>query len=354
MEHNISVSPSVLTFNSTGTEKQTFQVTTDGEFLGFGFRYDISGDGWFDIIPEGQGKFSVSVKDNFNISERIGYVTFHHNSIQGEDGERVLTVKQNGVDCSISVSPSTINFTSTNNNKDEKEITVTVNGGNKKFFIQSFKEFNSEDKLIKNDNGIKVIKVSNEKLKITSYGQVFMNDGNYYKVVLAHDNDRSKTVEIKVNYDGYTPKDTVPSTSISQLSTLRTISVSNAEVSTMTFQETLDNYHNEAVQESYLTLTSINPTTKKLLRSKSANSDEIIFENNGGSKTYQINKYPEKAPISVKISSNFITYKINDGILTLTAVPNPYIIERKCTIRIRNVYDPFGSITKTIIQKGNE
>lgn len=350
---SISVSTEKLEFDAKPSSKKDFTVIIDGKKNGTGFRYDVVGDDWFDIIPNKNNGFDVVPKENFNISERTGYITLHHNDIQGENGEKVVTIVQKGIECTVSVSSDTIQFTSDNSLKDEVDITVIVSGGNEKYFIQSFKEFDKDGHVIKNDNGIKVVKKSNTLLTITSYGRVFLEPGQYYEIVLTHDNDRTKTAKIKVGYDSLAAKDTVPIISTSNIARIPSKAMKTT-TKVKTNQQLIEEYKNETVQEPYITLTSYNPSTKRLLKSKTANSSDIVFEHDGGFKSYKIETYPENALVSVKITSDFVSYKIEDRILTLTAVANPYITERKCNVRIKNIYNQTDVIDKTIIQKGVE
>lgn len=354
---SISVSTEKLEFNANPSSKKDFTVTIDGKKNGTGFRYDVVGEDWFDVIPNKDNGFDIVPKENFNVSERTGYITLHHNDIQGENGEKVITIVQKGIECMVGVSSDTIQFTSDNPLKDEVDITVIVSGGNEKYFIQSFKEFDKDGHVIKNDNGIKVVKKSNTLLTITSYGRVFLEPGQYYEIVLAHDNDRTKTAKIKVGYDSLAAKDTVPTISTNNVARLSSKTMETETLSTTkikTNQQLIEEYKNETVQEPYIILTSYNPSTKKLLKSKAANSNDIVFEHDGGSKSYKIETYPENALVSVKITSDFVSYKIEDRILTLTAVANPYITERKCNVKIKNIYNQSDVIDKTIIQKGVE
>lgn len=193
------------------SNQQTFTVTIDGKDYGGGFRYSVDGD-WFDVSLN-ENKFTITAKENFNINDRHGYVVIHHNCIKGDDGERIVEINQTGIECSIEVSKSVVVFPSANFAKEAEDIDVIVNGGNKKYFIKSFKEYiPSEEyaKVLKNDKGIKVKKISDTKLQIISYGQIFFKKEQYYEVVLAHDNNVKETVTIIVRYNGIEPKNDVP------------------------------------------------------------------------------------------------------------------------------------------------
>lgn len=355
MVRTIAVDVNDLEFPANWVEgdtvnQQQFTVTIDGKKYGGGFRYEISENDWFDVVLT-DNTFTVTVKENFNINYRNGYITIHHNCIQGDDGEEVINITQRGIECSIDTSISSIIFQSLNTDADIKEIDVTVTGGNKKYFIKSFKEYNSNDKVMKNDNGIKVEKINNEKLRITSYGRVFLENGQYYEIILAHDNDVSKIRTIVVRYDNITIKNEVP---ISMQNRLMFNNVyrktSNEAVST--FSEKLQTEISLENTPSLIIYGLNAPIQTRKKGRKSKLSDEIIFESTGGTFEYNMDVKPPKSLVSVKITSNFVTYKISDNVLILTAKHNPYITDRKCIIKIRNIYDPFNTIVKTIIQKG--
>lgn len=330
--------------------QQQFTVTIDGKEYGGGFRYEISENDWFDVVLT-DNTFTVTVKQNFNINDRNGYIAIHHNCIQGDDGEEVINITQRGVECSINTSISSIIFQPLNTNADIREIDVTVTGGNKKYFIKSFKEYNSEDKVIKNDKGIKVEKISDEKLRITSYGRVFLENGQYYEIILAHDNDVTKICTIVVKYDNIDVKNEVPS-SIQNRLMFNNIYQKTSNKAVSTFSEKLQTEISSENTPSLIIYGLNAPIQTKKRGIKSKLSDEIIFESTGGSFEYNMDVKPVKSLVSVKITSDFVTYNISNNILTLTAKYNPYVTDRKCAIRIRNIHDPFNVIVKTIIQKG--
>ncbi len=344
-----------LIFKADDLEKQTFIVEIDGDTKGIGFRYDVTDSEWFDVIVDTNNKFIVSVKENFDIENRIGYITIHHNDIQGDNGEKIIKVEQEGVKCDVNVDYEDVSFDSFPFNviSEEKIIKVTVTGGNKKYFIKSFREFDTNNNVIVNDNGIKIIKVDDSTLKIISYGRIFMEDGCYYEITLAHDNDVSKICKIKVIY---IDKNIDISNSLKDNS-IYPIKKDNSNHKPLkkirTNIELMDEYYNNR-PNPYIELASYDESKRKINESKSLNKNEIIFEKDGGSKSFKINTYPKGTPISVNINSDFISYKINNEILTLIVSNNPYKDSRKCIIKIRNSSNQSEVITKTIIQKGIE
>lgn len=332
--------------------QQQFTVTIDGKEYGGGFRYEVSESDWFDVVLT-DNTFTVTVKENFNINYRNGYVTVHHNSIQGDDGEEVINITQKGIECSIHTSMPFITFQSLNTDADIKEIDVIVTGGNKKYFIKSFKEYDSEDKVIKNDNGIKVEKISDEKLRVTSYGRVFLENSRYYEIILAHDNDISKICTIIIKYDNIDVKNEVPS-SIQNRLMFNNIYRKTLNETISTFTKKLQTEISLEDTPSLIIYGLNAPFQTKKRGRKPKLSDEIIFESTGGTFEYNMDVKPPKSLVSVKINSDFVSYNISNNVLKLTASPNIYAIDRKCNIRIRNIYDPLNVIVKTIIQKGVE
>jgi hypothetical protein len=372
MNRTISVDNMNLVFPANWIAGDTsnqgeFTVSIDGKSKGGGFRYETSNDDWFNIILT-DNTFTVTVKENFDIIERNGYIIIHHNKMIGDDGEVVVNIKQNGVECDIQTNPSEITFTSLNFEKDEKSINISVIGGNEKYFIKSFKEYkpveviNDEgtstvNKVIQNDRGIKIEKIGKDKLKISSYGRVFKENGQFYEIVLAHDNDVSKTATIKVTYDDVTINDDVPSlnaddnrSEVINTEPTRTMLRKGAN-SLTTKNENTDN------MGSYLKVYGLNEPIVELTkrsRKKSVEepSDEIIFEHDGGVKEYDFEVSPKHAYVTVKLNCDFVKYKITNNKLILEASPSTAIYDRYGFIRIRNASDPFAVVYKRIVQKG--
>lgn len=348
------------------SNQDKFTVSIDGKSKGGGFRYETSNDDWFDIILT-DNTFTVIVKENFDIIERNGYIIIHHNKMIGDDGEVVVNIKQNGVECDIQANPSEISFTSLSFEKDERNINISVIGGNEKYFIKSFKEYkpvkvtNDEDtstvnKVIQNDRGIKVEKTDEDKLKITSYGRVFKENGQFYEIVLAHDNDVSKTATIKVTYDDVAINNDVPSLNSN---TNQVQEVVNIEPTRTMLRKTADNLMTENTDNmgSYLKIYGLNEPIVELAKrgtkkSVEEPSEEIIFEHEGGVKEYDFEVYPKHAYVTVKLNCDFVKYKITNNKLILEASPSTAIYDRYGFIRIRNASDPFAVVYKRIVQKG--
>lgn len=204
MVYSIDIDKPVLEFEASGTLTDTFKVKIDGGYKGTGYRYKTYGGEWFDVFQGAGNTFTVVLKENFNISDRDGYIVFHHNCIRGDAGERTVHIVQYGVKCDIEVYPDKIDdFNSDEFEEDRREIGVNVTGGREKFYVQSVRQFNAEGKLRPYDNGIKVGKADDAKLYIVNYGQVFKENGCHYEVTVAHVDDRTKARTITVSYNGH-------------------------------------------------------------------------------------------------------------------------------------------------------
>lgn len=195
--NSINITPENIEFKANDNIAQQIAILINGKEQNNGFRYHITNGDWFEMIPNAN-KFDIVVKENFDINDRTGYIVFHHNDMQGEAGEKVVSIVQKGAECNIKAIPDTVSFK--NDGIDVRTIEVDVTGGNDKYHIQSFKKFDKTEKLIKNDKGIKIVKNNDNTLRITSYGRIFLNEKEHYEITLAHNNDRTKTVIITINY----------------------------------------------------------------------------------------------------------------------------------------------------------
>ena len=92
--------------------------------------------------------------------------------------------------------------------------------------------------------------------------------------------------------------------------------------------------------------------TKRGIKKETNPSDEIVFESEGGELEFKFDMTPSNSILAVKISDDFITYKIKDNTLVLKASNNESISERSCMIILYNSYNQFNIISKKIIQKG--
>lgn len=411
--------------NQEFLNRKEFKVIIDeNEELIGGFRYDVTGDDFFDVIPNGN-TFTVVARENFNTYERVGYVILHHNCIQGEDGEVTVYITQNAVECNISIEeidnegtvegttedePATpklvseINFLSllykqpekknrndennsqeatsdTNEeesdsdeepiiNKEVVELYINVEGGDKKYFIKSFKKFKridsntTESVNTQNDRGIKVEKLDGNILRITNYGRTSLENGQYYELELAHHTNVKVTTKLKILYDDVDIKTDIPVIDTethdteeegTRRSVLRKGNIkSNIKKHIPVFAESVASSVNYS--EPDLTIYGLNApiiTYTKNGRKRTKKSDkEIVFNTNGGTLEYDINVSPKNAILSVKLNGTFVTYRIKNGKLILTAEPNITNTDRRGSIVLRHPNDPFKVISKTIIQKG--
>jgi hypothetical protein len=188
-------------------------------------------------------------------------------------------------------------------------------------------------------------------LKITSYGRVFKENGQFYEIVLAHDNDVSKTSKIIVTYDDVNIKTDVPSlnttTPLRRVTKFTTRKASNTVINEKEINENMG---------AYLKIYGLNEPIVELEKRGGKKtiepSEEIIFEHEGGVKEYDFEISPKHAYVTVKLNCDFVKYKITNNKLILEASPSTDIYDRYGFIRIRNASDPFAVVYKRIVQKG--
>ena len=195
-----------------------------------GFRYEVSEGDWFDVTLT-YNTFTVTVRENFNIGERNGYILLNNNMVHGNTSsedtidELEVDIHQNGMECTIDISENSVSFASNPTHEDgdkiiikeDKTFTVTTTGGVKDFIIKEIREEYKKESIktivedveereirfhqtVEFDHGIKVEKISKTQLKITSYGCVFDPNDKRYIITLAHKNNREKITTITVTY----------------------------------------------------------------------------------------------------------------------------------------------------------
>ena len=57
-----------------------------------------------------------------------------------------------------------------------------------------------KDRLVAYDNGLKLYKVSKNKLQITNYGKICLDDDFYYIITLYHINNPRNIAQIRIDY----------------------------------------------------------------------------------------------------------------------------------------------------------
>ena len=210
----VNVENNTLEFDANWTEgssnnKKSFIVSGSK-----GFRYEVSEGDWFDVTLT-DNTFTVTVRENFNIGERNGYILLNNNMVHGNTSdedtidELEVDIHQNGMECTINISENSASFASNPTHEDgdkiiikeDKTFTVTTTGGVKDFIIKEIREeYTNNTKPVQFDHGIKVEKISKTQLKITSYGRVFDPNDKRYIITLAHKNNREIAKTITVTY----------------------------------------------------------------------------------------------------------------------------------------------------------
>ena len=242
----VNVENNTLEFDANWTEgssnnKKSFTVSGSK-----GFRYEVSEGDWFDVTLTGN-TFTVTVRENFNIGERNGYILINNNMVHGniDDDDTIdeleVDIHQNGMVCTLTMNiskkePSSIStevkenkiniaFSLIPSTKETIKIGITTNGGIKDFIIKDIREeFVKEStetieeqigshviqrvvrfhKTVEFDHGIKTEKLDSKNLKITSYGCVFpkndIDNAKQYIITIAHKSNREITNEICVSY----------------------------------------------------------------------------------------------------------------------------------------------------------
>ena len=185
-----------------------YAVIIDGndefDWLYSNFEIDAPYD-WIDVDTS-TNPIKIFVYDNSTDEERDGYVKFIHNA--SEYCYTILYIVQEADTRTISVSDDTFivdRFTENNN-----EISVTVGGGNKKYYVKSINKYKASGRQVKYDNAI-VLDGDNENiseddngnyvypLNIKTYGDI-NTECYYYKIILAHANKRSVTATITLMF----------------------------------------------------------------------------------------------------------------------------------------------------------
>lgn len=195
---------------SIGYEQTILDATVivDGSDLINHFKLSCDSD-WVNI-KRLRNSIELVVSKNNSLKERIANLSFTHNL------DREVYINFNIVQAAcvygISVNKSEIVFDTLLDKDDvDKEIcdvTVTTINGIKDFGIGSIVErvdvdgdgVGDKDYVIKYDNGLKLTKVGTNKLRITNYGRVFLQDDVYYTITLYHKNNPRSTAQIVIRY----------------------------------------------------------------------------------------------------------------------------------------------------------
>lgn len=211
----LSINPSSLNFDANWKEgstnsHKTFEVLVDGKSCSNGFRYSMGNYNWVSILSN-NGHFEVIVNENFSTEERVATILFQSENNNSNSSNAELTITQKAIETSISTDYDGFKWKSVSNlgKLEERIVNVTCKGGEEDFTIQSYREYDKDGNMIDNDKGISIVKQGKNKLILRSFGRVFLPNGQYYVIVIAHINDPSKTVELRIEYDDYMPKEKI-------------------------------------------------------------------------------------------------------------------------------------------------
>ena len=150
---------------------------------------------------------TIVVNKNCTLDNRVGVVEFIHNLDPNVFIK--LNIAQSAAEYEIGVNQENIQFDTLleriDENIEESEIIVTTTNGMCDFGIgpiaKYVKNIGEPDYYsVTYDNGLKITKLSNNRLKISNYGKVSLYDYTYYIITLYHINNPRSTVQIRVDY----------------------------------------------------------------------------------------------------------------------------------------------------------
>lgn len=202
---------------SIGYEQTILDATVVVDDSGLINHFNLSCDSDWIKIKRLRNSIELVVTKNNSLKDRIASVLFTHNL--NKDVYVNLNITQAACVYGISVHPTEIVFDTLLDADDiDKEIggvvkeicnvTVTATNGIEDFGIGSIVErvdvdgdgVGDNDYIIKYDNGLKLTKVGKNLLRITNYGQVFLQENVYYTITLYHKNNPRSTAQIVVRY----------------------------------------------------------------------------------------------------------------------------------------------------------
>ena len=187
-------------------------IDNNDEFDGLYSNFEIDAPyDWIDVDVS-TNPIKIFIYDNNTDEERDGYVKFIHNA--SEYCYAILYIKQEADERTISLSDYAFivdRFTENNNS-----ISVTVGGGNKKYYIKSINKYKTSGRQVKYDNAIILSSGNDDSSDDSSSNDGIVEDNNgnyiyplniktygdiniecyYYKIILAHANKRSVTATI--------------------------------------------------------------------------------------------------------------------------------------------------------------
>lgn len=195
---------------SIGYEQTILDATVivDGSDLLNHFK--VSCDSEWVKIKRLRNSIELVIDKNNSLKERVASLLFTHNL--DKEVYISLNIMQSVCEYGISVNKSEIVFDTLLDqddvDKETCEVTVTTTNGVQDFGIGSVVErvdvdgdgVGDNDYIIKYDNGLKLTKIGTNKLRITNYGRVFLQDNVYYTITLYHKNNPRSVAKIVIRY----------------------------------------------------------------------------------------------------------------------------------------------------------
>ena len=172
--------------------------------------FNLSCDSDWVKIKRLRNSVELVVTKNNSLKERTTNLSFTHNL--DKNVYINFSIIQAACIYEITVNESEIVFDtlldSSDGNKEVRDIIVTTTNGAEDFGIGSIVErvdvdgdgVGDDDYIIKYDNGLKLTKIGKNRLRVTNYGRVFLQDDVYYTITLYHKNNPRSTAQIVIRY----------------------------------------------------------------------------------------------------------------------------------------------------------
>ena len=168
--------------------------------------FNLSCDSDWVKIKRLRNSVELVVTKNNSLKERTANLLFTHNL--DKNVYINFGIIQAACIYEITVNETEIVFDtlldSSDDNKEVHDVIVTSTNGAEDFDIGSIVERvvvdGDDDYIIKYDNGLKLTKIGKNRLRITNYGRVFLQDDVYYTITLYHKNNPRSTAQIVIRY----------------------------------------------------------------------------------------------------------------------------------------------------------
>lgn len=350
MEYTIDISTNSMEFESYGYKAQTVTVTTNGSSDNNCY-YIMTDIDWITITYKlGEVTIVPSSENNSNY-DREGYVVFYN--VADNNVFKVLDIRQKCVPYKIEVSTNNITLSAFEDSSEE--ITVTVYGGLKNFYINTINEYFDGNRIVY-DKALMTKKLSESssdessvyKLNINGHGAVQL--GATYEIVLSHINMRDIQAKITVSFENV-----------------------NLNLPTIKSKEFV---YCEKQQEATNNI-AIRSLTNRLLKSNNKVDEKIYFEYNGvtNPELIEIGNNEVKIKVYTVINGNngietdsdiyirpphckWITYRYANNeytkeykVIYVSAIQKNKYIDRYCTLVVYNKERKRQSVKIRFIQK---